>query len=68
VRVNFISGTSRPKPKAGDTRTVKGIPQVRVLKYVHDRQGNRIGLDCTGGRQRYEWQPVTAPEASNGNG
>lgn len=50
----------RPRPKTGDVReTKKHGRQVRVPVYVHDSRGNRIGLNCTGGRQNYEWVSLT---------
>jgi hypothetical protein len=55
MRVHVSTAPVRKKPRVGDRKTVKGVVYVRRLKYVRDSQGNKLGLDCTGGRQRYEW-------------
>lgn len=60
--IRMSSGPVRPKPRMGDTKLIKGVLHERRLKYVFDTRGNRLGLDCTGGRQRYEWLPVTAKQ------
>lgn len=56
IRITYTSGPARPRPRVGDRRTTKkhGM-QIRVLKMARDHRGRVIGLDCTGGRQRYEW-------------
>ena len=53
IRVRRIPG--RKSPQAGDTKTDKdGVVWVRHAKVV--RAFDRVlGLDCTGGRQRYVW-------------
>lgn len=58
MRIHVSYGAPKPKPKVGDTKVVKGVSYVRQLKYVTDSKGNRLGLDCTGGKQRYEWVEV----------
>lgn len=57
MRITILGGPGRPRPRAGDRRTTKkhGL-QIRVLKYARDTRGRIIGLDCTGGRQRWEWR------------
>jgi hypothetical protein len=60
VKITVIYGPTRKKPRVGDRRTTKKHgEQIRVFKMVTDMRGNVIGYDCTGGRQRYEWIPVT---------
>lgn len=62
TRITIIRGY-KPKPKVGDEKIIKGVLCVRELKYVYDTRGNRLGLDCTGGRQRFIWvpKPITIP-------
>ena len=49
----------KPKPKVGDRKLIKGVLHERRLKYAYcPVTGATIGLDCTGGRQRYEWVEV----------
>ena len=59
TRIHFITGRPRPVQRTGDRRTTKkhGL-QIRIPAYVHDSLGRRVGYDCTGGRQRYEWVSV----------
>nr|WP_319566221.1 hypothetical protein [uncultured Rhodoferax sp.] len=47
----------KSKPKLGDRKVIGGVEHVRQFAHCHDHQGNKIGLDCTGGRQRYVWVP-----------
>lgn len=54
-------GPSKPKPKLGDRKLIRGVLHERRLKKVHDHLGRPIGYDCTGGRQRYAWV-LAAPE------
>lgn len=57
MKITLSCGSTRPKPKTGDTRTTKahGL-QIRVPLHVHNIRGEPIGYDCTGGKQRYEWR------------
>lgn len=50
----------KARPKVGDSKVIGGVEHVRQLAYCHDARGNRIGLNCTGGRQRYEWVPLSS--------
>lgn len=52
----------KAKPKLGDCKVIGGIEHVRQFAYCRDTQGNKIGLDCTGGRQRYVWVPAQGGE------
>ena len=61
LKITFRTAPMRRKPKLGDTKMIKGVLHVRELKYVEDRHGGRIGLDCTGGKQRYIWIPKNTP-------
>lgn len=59
MRIHIVKASTRKKPKQGDRRiTKKHGEQIRVFKRVRDTRGNVIGLDCTGGRQRFEWVPI----------
>ncbi len=55
MRIIINTGSTRKRPRAGDTKVVKGVTYVRQIKYAYAPNGERIGFDCTGGRQRYEW-------------
>lgn len=57
MRITISAGTPRPKPATGDTRVTKkhGL-QIRVPELVHNRRGEPVGYNCTGGRQNYEWR------------
>lgn len=66
MRLVFVSSRKKPRPKVGDVRMIRGVEHVRELAYAHDAQGRVIGLDCTGGRQRYVWRPKVAPEVPRG--
>ena len=59
MKVTFISGSRKPKPREGDRKIIRGVEHIRVFKYVTNMRGERIGLDCTGGKQRYEWVPIS---------
>jgi hypothetical protein len=65
MRIHVTTAPRRPKPRVGDTKVVKGVTYVRQLAYVHDRHGNRIGLDCTGGKQRYVWELANQQATNN---
>jgi hypothetical protein len=55
MRIVISDTPSRPKPKVGDIKVVKGITYVRKFRMAHDAFGRVIGYDCTGGRQNYDW-------------
>ena len=57
VRVRYYTGTSKPKPKAGDRRTTKthGV-QIRVQRMARDWQGKPIGRLVSNGRPCYDWR------------
>lgn len=56
-------GPSKPKPRVGDRKVIRGVLHERRMKRACDAFGRPIGFDCTGGRQRYEWVPVEAGPA-----
>lgn len=58
MKITFLRGPKRPKPRIGDRRVIRGVEHVRVFRMARDGRGRVIGYDCTGGRQRYDWQPV----------
>lgn len=58
MKIHITRSPAKPKPKNGDRKLIGGVLHVRQMKRVHDSQGNIIGYDCTGGRQRHEWVPV----------
>jgi hypothetical protein len=60
MRIHIRTGTGRAKPHVGDVKIVKGVRHVRELEYVHDRNGNRLGINKTGGRYHYVWVPCPA--------
>ena len=57
TRITITSGPIRNKPRVGDRKEINGVMHVRQLKVAYFG-GKRLGFDCTGGRQRYEWVPV----------
>ncbi|WP_101684927.1 hypothetical protein [Cupriavidus pauculus] len=60
MRIHITIGSARrPKPRVGDRKLIRGVEHIRVFKYATDTHGRRIGFDCTGGRQLYEWVPVS---------
>jgi hypothetical protein len=63
MKITIIYGPSRRKPKVGDRKIIRGVEHIRVFSYVTNWRGDRIGLDCTGGKQRYEWVPVSEARA-----
>lgn len=66
MKIVAVSSRRKPRPKVGDIRVIRGVTHVRELAYARDAQGRVIGLDCTGGRQRYVWRPKAAPEVPRG--
>jgi len=60
IHISYVS--ARPKPRVGDRRTIQGVEQIRVFRRVRDTHGRIIGYDCTGGRQRYDWVPLSEAE------
>lgn len=50
TRIHFVSGSRRPKPKAGDRKTVRGVEYVR--QFARNHQGYLI---TSNGRYVYEW-------------
>jgi hypothetical protein len=64
VRIHISYEPTRPKPRVGDRRvTKKHGEQIRVCVMAHDSLGRVIGYDCTGGRQNYEWVPISEAKA-----
>ncbi len=57
TRIIITTGSVRKKHRVGDKKLIKGVMHVYRLKHAYFN-GKRIGLDCTGGRQRYEWAPI----------
>ena len=58
VRVRYYTGSSKPKPKAGDRRTTKthGL-QIRVQCMARDfRTGAPIGRIVRAGRPVFDWR------------
>ena len=56
--IHITRSPAKPKPKVGDRKMIGKVLHVRQMTRVRDSQGNIIGYDCTGGRQRHEWVPV----------
>lgn len=59
TRVRFIYGPARPKPRVGDTRMIRGVEHVRVLRPA-TFQGRVIGHQVSGGRPLFDWVPKEA--------
>ncbi|KVD71815.1 hypothetical protein WK57_30460 [Burkholderia ubonensis] len=60
MRLHVRYGPARKKPRVGDRRTTKKHgEQIRVFRMARDMRGNIIGYDCTGGRQLYDWVPIS---------
>lgn len=58
MRITIVS-SQRKKPRVGDRRfTKKHGEQIRV--FLRTSCG---AYDCTGGRQRYEWVPISEARA-----
>ena len=63
MKITITMGRSKPKPRVGDRRVIRGVEHIRVFRYVTNSCGERIGFDCTGGRQRYDWVPLSDARA-----
>ncbi|MWA16526.1 hypothetical protein [Burkholderia pseudomallei] len=63
ITIHISNRPRRPKPKVGDRRVIRGVEHIRVFKMATDMLGRAIGYDCTGGRQRFEWVPVSEARA-----
>jgi len=62
MKIIITTNPQRKKPQVGDRKIIKGVLHERRLKYAKDFHGRIIGLDCTGGRQNYEWRPIIKTE------
>lgn len=49
MRITFVNGTARKKPRIGDVRIHKGVTQVRRWKRCSG------GYEVSNGRHLYEW-------------
>lgn len=58
TKVHFSCTPSKPKPKVGDRKMIKGVLHERQFEMVHDIRGNVIGYNRTNGYQHYIWVPV----------
>ena len=63
MKITITMGRSRPKPRVGDRKVIRGVEHIRVFRYATNSRGERIGFDCTGGKQRYDWVPVSEARA-----
>lgn len=58
--IHISRAPTREKPQLGDRKEIKGVEHIRCFSITNIGTSlNPIyALDCTGGRQRYEWVPV----------
>ena len=61
--MTFSTAPARPKPKAGDTKTIRGVLHVRKQSRV-EVGPHRGALVMSYGRPVYEWVPVTNNEST----
>lgn len=54
MRIRFITAPTRPKPRAGDRKMIKGVEHVRTF-----RRAPCGALVVSGSRYLYDWTPVT---------
>jgi hypothetical protein len=57
VRITITTGPSRPKPKEGDRKVIRGVEHIRVFRRS---QGCYV---VSGGRHCYDWVPVSEAKA-----
>lgn len=61
--IRYYSGPAKkPRPRAGDRKTIRGIEHIRQHELCHDHAGRVIGYNKTGGRYHYVWVPVVSPQ------
>lgn len=61
MRIHIVA-PSRPKPKLGDRKMIRGVEHVRVLERVKEGPYKGAGV-CRGNRSCYEWVPLSEAPA-----
>lgn len=61
TRIHVSRNKSRVERKDGDQKMIKGVLHERISTrtVLKCESGYVIAYDCTSGRQRHEWVPVT---------